>query len=132
MIGIDTNILVRYIVQDDEEQARLAGELIENGCTEESPGFINRIVLCELVWVLSKAYGYERTLIAGVLEQILVTTNFEVENTAVAWAAVRNYGTGTADFSDYLIAHSNKGSNAVPTITFDRKAGEHPLFKILS
>ena len=65
MIGLDTNILVRYLVEDDAKQASKAAHLIETRCTEDSPGFINRVVLCELVWVLESAYGYPLATVAA-------------------------------------------------------------------
>lgn len=58
MTGLDTNVLVRYIVQDDPKQSKLATECIEQRCTSESPGFVNLVVLCELTWVLARGYGY--------------------------------------------------------------------------
>ncbi len=60
MTGIDTNVLVRYIVQDDPAQSALATTFIEKNCTAKKPGFINLIVLCELTWVLKRAYRAER------------------------------------------------------------------------
>jgi len=59
LIGLDTNVLIRYIVQDDEQQARLATDVIENQCSIENPAFINEITLCEIVWVLKRAYHYD-------------------------------------------------------------------------
>jgi predicted nucleic acid-binding protein len=69
MIGIDTNVLVRHLVQDDLRQARAATQVITQRCTRDDPGFINRIVLCELVWVLESAYGYPKVTIVAVLEK---------------------------------------------------------------
>ena len=74
MIGIDTNVLVRHLVQDDLSQSRAATQVITKQCTRDEPGFINRIVLCELVWVLESAYGYPKDTIAAVLEKLLRTS----------------------------------------------------------
>lgn len=63
MTGLDTNVLVRYIVQDDAKQARLATRHLESQCTPDSPGRINVIVLCELAWVLARGYGYDRQVV---------------------------------------------------------------------
>lgn len=132
MIGLDTNVLVRYIVQDDEEQSRLASTVLEKECSEKNPGYINIIVICELVWVLERAYGYEKKLIAGVLEQILATENLEVESSELVWKALRDYKTGQANFSDHLIAHLNDNAETRMTYTFDKKAAKNKLFKLLS
>lgn len=67
MIGLDTNVLVRYIVQDDPEQAEAAERLIESRCTTQSPGFVAIPVLVELVWVVAAAYRYERPVVASVI-----------------------------------------------------------------
>jgi predicted nucleic-acid-binding protein len=131
VIGIDTNILVRYIVQDDKTQSRLAAELIEKQCDEYNLGYINLIVLCELVWVLETVYNYEKNLIANVIEQILITSVFEIQNSETVWKAVRDYRTNNADFTDFIIAHANKGAGVKITYTFDKKAGGNSLFRLL-
>jgi predicted nucleic-acid-binding protein len=79
MTGIDTKVLVRYLVQDDPEQARKATRFITNECASEDPGFINRIGLSELVWVLETAYGYAREQVSLALGKILRTAHFEIE-----------------------------------------------------
>lgn len=131
MIGLDTNVLVRYIMQDDEAQSRLASAVLENECSEKNPGYINIIVICELVWVLERAYEYEKKLIAGVLEQILATESLEVQSSELVWKALRDYKTGQANFSDYLIAHLNDNAGTRMTYTFDKKAAKNKLFKRL-
>ncbi len=73
MIGIDTIVLVRYITQDDQQQSKKANQFIENQLTKNEPGIISKIVLCELAWILSKAYGYAKPQIAEVIQQILIT-----------------------------------------------------------
>ena len=71
MIALDTNVWIRYIVQDDEQQALLATNLIETQCTVENPAFINEITLCEIIWVLKRAYRYEKPVISTILQQLL-------------------------------------------------------------
>lgn len=124
MIGLDTNVLVRYLVQDDAEQARRATSLITGACTRESPGFINRIVLCELVWVLEDAYGYSKDAIAGALEKVLQTSQFRVEDIQVAWVALRRYQRSRADFADCLLGAVNRRAGCDRTVTFDRQASK--------
>jgi predicted nucleic-acid-binding protein len=129
MIGVDTNVLVRYIVQDDDEQTKLATNWLEQHCTVEQPAFINRIVLCEVVWVLQRAYKYDKNVITEVLKQLLNTENIIIEDSQLAQSALHDYITGNADFSDYLIAHVNQSKNCTLTLTFDKKASQHPLFE---
>lgn len=131
MIGLDTNILVRHLVQDDPEQSRKASQVIARECTKERPGFINRIVLCETVWVLESAYGYAKDEIAGVLEKVLRTSQFQVEDMQAAWTAFRLYQKGSADFADCLLGTVNRAQGCERTVTFDRRAGEIEGFKLL-
>jgi len=130
MIGIDTNVLVRYIVQDDEQQAALATRWVES-CTVETPGWISVIVLCEMVWVLSGAYGYDKATVQSVLQRIFFACELAVEKQEYAWSALRDYAQGNADFSDYLIIHLNRSSGCEYTVSFDKKASHHRLVRLL-
>lgn len=130
MTGIDTNVLVRYLVQDDAEQARKATYFITNECSTDDTGLINRIVLCELVWVLETAYEYPRSAVAMALEKILRTAQFTVEDHQEAWLAFRDYQNG-ADFADALIAAINRRFGCGVTVTFDRRASRPAGFAAL-
>jgi len=130
MKGIDTNVLVRYLVQDDPDQARKASRFIAEGCTAEDPGIVNRIVLCELVWVLESAYSYSREKVALALEGMLRTAQFKIENHEEAWSSLREYRSG-ADFAAALICHVNRGLGCEATVTFDRRAGRMAGFIVL-
>ena len=130
MIGIDTNILVRYLTQDDPEQAPRANRLIETQCTKAEPGFIAHIVLCELVWVLRSAYGYSKPQVVGVLEQILVTVEFVIEAEEVVFPALEAYRHGPADFSDYLLILTNRTAGCASTYSFDTRLAQHPLVSL--
>lgn len=122
MIGLDTNVLVRYIVQDDAQQGARAANLIEARCTAEEPGRVDAIVMCELVWVLEGGYRYSREVVAAVLRQLLGTAELSVEAPHLAWAAVRAYERDNADFADYLIGARNKEAGCLATFTFDKRA----------
>lgn len=116
MKGLDTNVLVRYLVQDDPEQSRTAVR-----CIESDTCFINAIVLCELVWVLEAAYRYPKDIIAATLEKILQTGDFEIEDRDTAWQALADYRSTKADFADCLIAHRNIAAGCEETATFDKR-----------
>ena len=131
MIGIDTNILVRYVTQDDLHQSALATDWIESHCTPSNLGWINRIVLCELVWVLIRGYHYDKKEVIRLLERILETESLAVESSDEARKALQSYCDGPADFSDYLLLQTNLSKKVRNTITFDRKAATHPGFKLL-
>ena len=132
MNGLDTNILVRHLVQDDPVQSKKASQFILTTCTREAPGVINRIVLCELVWVLESAYDYPRRQIADVLEKVLMTSQFWVEDLSLAWVALRAYRDGPADFSDYFLARLNRELGCSRTVTFDKQAGKAEGFELLA
>jgi len=126
MNGLDTNILVRYITQDDPEQAVQATRLIETRCTAITPGRVAHIVLCQLVWVLRRAYGYSKAQVVGVLDQVLVTAELAIENEGVAFQALDAYRDGPADFSDYLLALGNRAAGCEITYSFDTRLCAHP------
>lgn len=98
MIGLDTNILVRYITQDDPEQAEQANRIIEEMCSRQSPGRISQIALYELVWVLYRAYGYSKQQVISVIDQILVTAELEVEHEDLALKSLEVWRNGAADY----------------------------------
>ena len=131
MIGLDTNVLVRYITQDDQKQAEVANQWIEEKCCIDSPGWISVIVLCEVVWVLSRAYGYDKPTVQTVLQRMFLACELVVEQQDHAWAALRDYAQGNADFSDYLIVHMNRSAGCEYTLTLDKKAANHQLFRLL-
>lgn len=132
MKGVDTNVLVRYLVQDDKAQAEKAVRFLEKECNQKSPAFITGIVLCELVWVLSSGYDYSRDQISMVLEHILRTRQFHIHEPDILWRALRGYQETQADFSDHYIVYLNHDNGCTETVTFDKKAGKLPLATILS
>lgn len=131
MKGLDTNVLVRYLVQDDPKQAALATRFIERHCTADSPCFIGQIVLCELAWVLESNYEQSRTEIASIIEQLLQVGQLEVMDSDVAWRALGDYKNSNADFPDHLVARMNEARGCETTLTFDKKASKHPAFQLL-
>ena len=129
MIGIDTNVLVRYIVQDDPKQSRIATKLIETSLSATNKGFISSVVLCEVVWVLKRLYRQPKDRLLLVVKTILEAEAFEVEHRDCAWRAYYDFDEGLADFSDYCLARINKTYGATFTATFDERAQKHRLFK---
>jgi predicted nucleic-acid-binding protein len=132
MIGLDTNVLVRIIVGDDEKQAEKAERVLSNRCTPSDPGFVNAIVLCELAWTLDLTYGYSRAQIAGAMEKILGNRGLLIENAKLVAAALRLYRAATASFADALLAEINLAAGCEATLTFDRKAARLDGFTLVS
>jgi predicted nucleic-acid-binding protein len=131
MIGLDTNVLVRYLVQDDPGQSRKATQVIAKRCTRDDLGFVNRIVLCGLAWVLESAYGYSKDTIVAALEKLLRTSQLKIEDTQSAWTAFRMYQKGKADFADCLLGTTNRFGGCNETVTFDQAASKLEDFQLL-
>ena len=132
MKGLDTNLLVRYLVKDDPDQARAAIAFMRANCTPDSPCRINRIVLCELIWVRDSAYRYPRDLVADVLGKILRTGEFVIEDPDEAWRALRVYRASGADYADCFLAETNLAQGCDGTATFDRETGRLDGFELLA
>lgn len=129
MIGLDTNVLVRLLVADDEAQTRRATRFVARHCTPESPGFINSVVLVELVWVLASAYAYRPAEIADALERLIAGTDRVTEHHDAVRASLADYRSGRGDFVDMLIGHIDLSQGCEATATFDRKAARLGTFR---
>ncbi len=131
MRGLDTNVLVRYLVQDDPAQAKAATRFIETECSSEAPGFVNHVVLCELAWVLEVCYRQSKQHIVRVLEQILRVAQLQVDDPQVVWRALDDYRAGQAYFADHLLARVNQARGCDDTVTFDTAAGKAAGFAVI-
>jgi predicted nucleic-acid-binding protein len=130
MKAVDTNVLVRYLVGDDPIQSRRAAHFLTRDCSATDPCMVNRIVLCELVWVLERAYGYSRERIAEVLEALLQVRQLVIEDHDEASIALREFRDG-AGFADSFIGQTNRRSGCEYTVTFDREASRRSGFRLL-
>ena len=124
MIGLDTNILVRYLISDESDQSAIATEFIENTCHGNFPGYISHTVLCELTWVLSGIYGFPKEQVVKALERILKVEQLSVEDPQTVRRALRDYRKKGANFTDHLIAHANQQRGCEYTATLDMAASE--------
>ena len=123
MIGLDTNVLVRYIMQDDAKQAAKATTLIES-LSAAAPGFITLVSIVELVWVLSSCYDLTRAQVAQALEVILRSKQLIVDQAEHVVRALRAFNAGTADFADCLIERTAAAAGCAQTMTFDSAAAK--------
>jgi predicted nucleic-acid-binding protein len=124
MIGLDTNVLVRYIMQDDAKQSAKATQLIES-LTSDEPGFIAMISVVELYWVLTSSYGLNDQQVGQALEAILRTKQFWVEGADQVLRALRVLSAGQADLADCLIERAAHDAGCLNTMTFDVSASKH-------
>ena len=122
MIGLDTNVLVRYLTQDDKKQSAKANALIENELTAQSPGYITAITLIEVVWVLESCYEQSKEGILDVLHALLTTRQLLVEKADKVYMAMRRFANGNADFSDALITILSEQEGCSRVVTFDKRA----------
>jgi predicted nucleic-acid-binding protein len=132
LIGLDTNILVRYLAQDDARQSALATRYIEQGLSPENPGFVSAITLCEIAWVLADRYAADRGRIRRVVEGLLATRQIQVEQPDLVRRALRVWEGAAADFSDALIGQIAAAHGCEKTLTFDRAAAKLPGFELLA
>ena len=122
MIGLDTNVLVRYLTQDDPVQSAKATEILERRLTPKIPGFVSVVAMVETVWVLDRAYGLTALEIATAVERLLQVEVLAIENEQVVFTAMIALRQGRGSFADALIAELGARAGCTRTLTFDQKA----------
>jgi predicted nucleic-acid-binding protein len=124
LIGLDTNVLARYLVEDDPEQSRRATLLVDRALAEGERLFVTQIVLCELVWVLDSAYGYPRQEIVSVLRDLLRTRQLVIEDLDSTRKALERYAAKGGDFADFLIVERCRRAGCARVASFDGGLGK--------
>jgi predicted nucleic-acid-binding protein len=130
MIGLDTNILVRYLAQDDPVQSPRATHIMERRLTEARPGFISLVTMTETVWVLDQIYGLSTDEIVTAVERILGADALLVQNEHEVFAAIVSFKTGAGSFPDALIGAIGEWAGCTTTLTFDKKATRMKAFQL--
>jgi predicted nucleic-acid-binding protein len=131
MIGLDTNILVRYLTLDDPAQSAKATEILERRLTLKNPGFVSVVVIVETVWVLDRAYGLSAQEIATAVERLLQVEVLTIANEQEVFTAMVALKQGRGSFADALIAELGARAGCTRTLTFDQKAGRLPSFEVV-
>jgi predicted nucleic-acid-binding protein len=131
VIALDTNVLVRLVLYDDEPQAKAAERLLVRARREQSELFVADVVLCELVWVLTRRAGLGRADIARAVEQLLRTAFVVVADRALVERALAAYRDGKGDFADYLIREQARRAGATEVATFDRLLKGESGFRVI-
>ena len=121
MIGLDTNVLVRFVTHDDPAQTPAAVKLMRS-LSSSSPGFVSLIVIAELSWVLKSLYKFEKSEMELVLENLLRSDALVVERSEIVWQALRKFKTGNSGFSDCLAERCGHAAECLYTLTFDKRA----------
>jgi predicted nucleic-acid-binding protein len=129
-IGLDTNVIVRYLTHDEPTQTVAAVRLMDS-LSSDSPGFLSLIVIAELVWVLEGSYRFKKNEIEQVLETLLRSKELAVERAEIVMHALRKFNAGDADFADCLIERCGHAAECQYTVTFDRNAAKGAGMKLL-
>jgi len=132
MIGLDTNILVRYFAQDDPKQSLWATEIIEKEISKKSPGFISCVVLVETVWTLIRAYKMEPKNIMVIIDELMNAEDLQLENREDVWKAHQLVCSQGLDFADALLGAIHHSHGCDYTLTFDKGAAKSDLFRAAS
>lgn len=130
MIGLDSNVLVRYLTQDDPRQSPVAVRTIES-LTADAPGFVSCVVLVEMAWVLESCYAVGSAPLAEILETVLRTDSLRVERADVAWRALRRFRQSGDDFSHALVAESGLAAGCDAVYSFDQEAAKRSGMTLL-
>ena len=131
MIGLDTNVLLRVLVDDDDPQAALARKYLAAECDAANPTLINTIVLVEVVWVLTRRYGYAKPDIVRTIDALLAAPEFAFADRELVRSALKTYSRQSIGFTDAMIAEINRAAGCSATVTFDRKAAKLDGFALV-
>jgi len=133
MIGLDTNIIIRYLTQDDLRQAKIVNKLLDESITNKKTLWISLITLCECSWVLEKCYEVSKPELIEIFKKLLEVQQLEFEGEDIAWEALKDFEDNRkAGFADCLIGRQNIHNKCQLTYSFDRHATGLPSFKLLS
>ncbi|HML18147.1 MAG TPA: type II toxin-antitoxin system VapC family toxin [Bryobacteraceae bacterium] len=132
MRAADTNLLVRYIINDDQKQADAVERFFEDCRASGEPVFIPVLVVCELLWVLERVYGQAKPELIAALEKMADAAFFQFEQEAVIRRCLEHYRSGKASFADYVIGEISREAGCRDTVTFDRALKGAPGFTLLS
>jgi predicted nucleic-acid-binding protein len=131
MIGLDTNVVVRYLAQDDPVQSPKATQIFERRLTEQKPGFISLVTMVETVWVLDTVYGLPAREIARAVERMLQADTLVVQNEQEVFTAMVALKSGRGSFADALVGALGPWAGCGSTLTFDRKAARLDGFEVV-
>lgn len=131
MKALDTNILARYLRDDNPMQSRRAAHFIQRAVNRNEPLYLNHIVLCELVWILSAVYEHRKDEIVTMIEAVLLTGQFQFEDKSSIESALEDYKTSKADFPDCLIGRRSRAAGSESTLTFDRSLKNIETFEVV-
>jgi len=122
MLGVDTNVIIRYLTRDDQQQYERARRLIDREVSKGEPVLVNLLVLLEAEWVLRSRYEMAKPDIISTFSALLDTAELAFEDEPSLEIAIYSWKDSAADFADCLIAARNRRLGCRATATFDRRA----------
>ena len=131
MIGLDTNVLLRFIAQDDKQQSPMADTIIAS-LTKRNPGWIAVATVLEFVWAMSKSMRFPKSVVCNALDRMLALDTIVMEQETIVSLAVQQYRATRADFADCLIAASARAAGCAKTVTFDKIAARDAGMELLA
>jgi predicted nucleic-acid-binding protein len=131
MIGLDTNVILRYLLQDDPGQTRRANQIIDKQLSPENRGFISLVAVLEIVWVMRSLLKQNPLQISAHIEHLLAAETLEVQNEQQVFDAAFALKRGTGEFEDALIGSLNAWAGCNGTLTFDKRASRLPYFQLI-
>lgn len=132
MIGIDTNVLVRFFAQDDARQAGAARRLLNERLTRDEPGYVSAMCIVELAWVLTRSYDVQPAELAAIIDGLLNAPTLVLEHRNALRKALDDAGSTKADLADCFMGRVNEQAGCTETFTFDRRAARLPGFQLLT
>lgn len=130
MIGLDTNVILRYLLQGDPVQSRSANRIIDRQLTEQDPGFISLVTVLEIVWVLRSLLKQSPAQIAAQIERLLAADTIQIQNEQQVFEAAYALKRSTGEFEDALIGALGAWAGCAATLSFDRKTARLPHFRV--
>ena len=131
MRGVDTTVLVRYITDDDREQAEAVERFLQQCHRDHERIFVSVLVLCELIWVLDRSFEESKPRLIEVLERLLATDLFQIDQESAVRHSLEHYRLGKAGFPDYMIGEIGRLAGCRDTVSFDRALRGSPGFELL-
>ena len=131
MIGLDSNVIIRHLTQDDPVQSPKATEVFERRLTQRNPGFVSVVAIVETAWVLERAYGFGDNDIARAIERLLGTDVLVFQDEDAVFTALTALQARLGSFADALIGVLGSKAGCSLTLTFDARAARLPAFELL-
>lgn len=131
MTGLDTNVLLRFVLGDDASQTRVAEEVVSGICSPQQPGFVSLVVVAEFVWVLQRAMHLDVQTTSSALNRLLATESLRIQAYDEVFRATQSMIEGEGDFHDALIGFVSRAQGCNTTLTFDRKAARMEVFTLI-